>query len=299
MDIEAASRIYRLVRHLRFEPEPWTALKCLLALLAVVARAKPSAAFGFLSDNNEGDLRALRDTLVGIGLPTVITRPIYKSASRHLGGFPPKVVRAFQKSDSESYERRHDYLLWVGADPKMRSEIKAAVYDPLRVGAVLGYPDCCVLDENSRNERMNRAFATALVEKVGDDEARVLEALRRNLKVDIEFDPGDNLVRTDEEFPFVFHIACDTCLRESAAPSAHLNQEFEHLANTVDVSLQQTLIAMSKIAVEIGRIAHDSDARGLSPDTVDRPTVLNLEYLATRAEETYLQFVAKRPVHME
>lgn len=102
-------------------------IKDLLALVSVTAGFKPIAAFGFLSENNEGEIRNLRDRVVDLGLKTQITTFIQKPSARHLDDFPAEVVRAFQIFDREKDQGRRDYLLWVARESSAVSAVKLAV----------------------------------------------------------------------------------------------------------------------------------------------------------------------------
>jgi hypothetical protein len=109
--------IYSRARRLDFSPSPWVGIKDLLALVAVTAGFKPIAAFGFLSENNEGEIRNLRDRVVDLGLKTQIATFIQKPGARHLDGFPAEVVRAFQIFDGEKVGLE-------GAGRRMRIQMK-------------------------------------------------------------------------------------------------------------------------------------------------------------------------------
>lgn len=258
--------------------------KDLLALAAVMAGEKPAAAFGFLSDDNEGEIRGLREELVNLGLETVVTRSIRKPTSRHLDGFPSDLIGAFDLHDLEADRYRRDFLLWVAVDTRLRRQIKAAVNAPASVGPLLGYPSCCVRREEDLHREMGRAFATAVIEAAGPDGKSVLAALRNDVKVTVETSGHANLWKTDEAYPFVFHTACDSCLASSESPTGKLNAQFQTLAAELDPALQRTILEMARLEVQFGRICSESDDKGLSPETIDSETRQRLDSFSETCE---------------
>jgi hypothetical protein len=284
MEQRRLKSIYRAARGLRFSPSPWVSTKDLLALAGVMAGKKPGAAFGFLSDDNEGEIRELREELVNLGLETVITRSIRRPVSRHLDGFAPDVIAAFDSHELEADRRRRDFLLWVSIGAQLRQQIKAAVNAPASVGQLLGYPSCCVRREEDSHREMDRTFGTAVIEAAGPDAKSVLAVLRNDVKVTVETSGHANLWKTDEAYPFVFHTACDSCLTSPENPTGKLNAQFQTLAADLDPALQRTILEMSQLEVEIGRICSESDENGLSPETIDSETRQRLDNLSETCE---------------
>jgi hypothetical protein len=251
-------------------------MKDLLSLVAVSADIKPVAAYGFLSKDNESEIRRLRDRVVDLGLKTLITTAIEKPVVRYLDGFPPDVVRAYEIFEKEK-DRGRDFLLWVGRDGGAISAIKRAVNAPASVGIVLGYPTCCVEHEDYLNREMQRALATAYVKAVGPEGQKVLTALRDDLGVTVETHGRMTVWQTDQVYPFVFHSACERCLINDDSPSALLNKKNEALAADLDPALHRTIVEMAELQVEFGQVCSDADEKGLSPESIDQKTRARLQ----------------------
>ncbi len=48
-------------------------------------------------------------------------------------------------------------------------------------------------------------------------------------------------IKSNKQFPFVFHHACDDCMKESDSPTAKLNKKYEKFTQTIDSELYQYL----------------------------------------------------------
>ena len=284
MNYDRLRSVYSRALRLEFSPSPWVSVKDLLALVAVAARIKPVAAFGFLSDDNEGAIRSLRDRVIDLGLRALITAAIRKSSARHLDGFSTDVVRAFELFDKEKGQGRRDFLLWVTRESAVISEIKLVVDAPASVGRLLGYPLCCVEHEEGLHREMQRAFTTGLVEAVGADTEKLLSALRDDLGVTTEIGGRMTLWQTDQAYPFVFHSACELCLASDQSPTALMNKQYESFAADIDPALHRTIMQMAEVEVQFGQICSGAEAKGLSPDSIDEKTKARLGSLSKRCD---------------
>lgn len=77
----------------------------------------------------------------------------------------------------------------------------------------------------------------------GNDPERIAEAWRENRKVAFEFEPkvAERVPRTHSLFPFVQHIACESCLRPGDTPTALLNSVYRDLVAETDSALYEYL----------------------------------------------------------
>jgi len=291
-DIERLRAVYRSLRGVRFAPTPWVSLKDLLALLAVVARLKSVAAFGFLDDDNEGSIRQLREALINFGLTTILTPEIWRPSSSYLEGFPSEIVAALEQEYEGRYPRNRKSLLWVTCDATKSSAIKNVVRNAAQVGHMLGYPVCCVEQDVAELKRDNRAIATAVMDAVGTDPEpqAILNVLRNPLPVESSL--NDNLIRTDERFPFVFHAACNECLTSEESQTAALNAAYEKLAHEIDNALVTAMRRMAPLEAAIQRIGYESELHGLTYETLSAGTKQKLAALNANCRELYLSLTS-------
>jgi hypothetical protein len=122
-----------------------------------------------------------------------------------------------------------------------RKRLKGALLTKQEASLLLDYPECCVQVEVGVNLKDQTEFLTALIAKVGNDEQSIARALREDVGVGVSdevFTLG-NVARTDALFPFVIHVACDSCLASQTSPTAQLNSAYEKLARDLDPQLTQ------------------------------------------------------------
>lgn len=173
----------------------------------------------------------------------------------------------------------------------MRGEIRRAVNGELEAGTLLGYPDCCVAQRQARGLRYKQAFSKAIIDAVGTDPKAVERALREDLRVPIPsgtvLDP--NIQRTDEQFPFVQHIACDSCLASDHSPSAQLNRVYEELAREIAPALHRVIREMGAVEAKIGRITDAAKSQGLTPQLLEHETREQLDSLLRDRDRIYAE----------
>ena len=158
---------------------------------------------------------------------------------------------------------------------------------------MLGYPTCCVKRHELVQGDYRRAFATAIVAAVGKDPRAVECALREDLKVEIAGeDPEDreNMVRTDELFPFVFHAACDTCLSSDQSPTAELNRNYEQLAQQYDRTFHHGFRQMRGINAQIEKLINEAESQGFGPGELKGQLRALLNSLFADRDRIYSRF---------
>jgi hypothetical protein len=135
-------------------------------------------------------------------------------------------------------------VLWFCANKDDRKGLKGSVLTKREAGTLLGYPSCCVEFQVENDAKSDIAFMNALTNRVGGDEQAILRASKEDLKVEIPDDVHkvENVPRTDAQFPFVMHVACDSCLGSDDSPSAGLNASYQALARYLDPALEQLIL---------------------------------------------------------
>jgi hypothetical protein len=291
--IQYARRVLGSVRRIPFSDEPMIEVADHLALLTVVSGVRPIGAFGFAEKGNGERLEMLREILVGQRLNCVITKQIPHRDRRVLRDAIGDLAEVWERIDAESDARHTGRLLWVYQKPEMEEQIKKALDRQLEVGLLLGYPPCCVEAHEATQARFERAFAAAIVAAVGTDPGAVERALREDHKVQIEGDPTDseNMRRTDALYPFVFHVACNSCLSSDDSPSAKLNREYGALARQYDQAFHHWFQEMAKIGVEIGQVILEAEKQNLRPDELKEPLRSQLRELFDRRDRIYVHIV--------
>ena len=239
--IEKARTLHQATRHLQFCEIDTIDIKDRLALATVAAGLRP---LGVL----EGDgvqRERIRDILVSHGLHTLVSRSVWTRKERRLDQYP--LLRLLDEVKTPTKGQR---VLWFCASSDDRRQLKTCVLTKKDAGVLLGYPHCCVEFEVDIDARFDVAFLNAVIAKVGSDERSILGALKEDVAVDIPDDIPklQNISRTDAQFPFVLHVACDSCLDSETSPSAKLNASYETLARAVDPSFLELILQVRTLS---------------------------------------------------
>ena len=150
--------------------------------------------------------------------------------------------------------------VWLFDDPNVKNTIKDVVKGDIRIGDLLGYPKCCVdwftqtrtnslidcyylclntpgliLDDDGVTSFLLKYFET---NHVPNNEKRILNIQRNHVG------------KTVLKYPFVFHQACLTCLKNLISPTAKLNKKYERFARLVSEEFYEKLIDESKKAAD-------------------------------------------------
>ena len=163
---------------------------------------------------------------------------------------PSNVLDKFCKS------RGYGRYVWIFNDPNEKNTIKDVVRGNIRVGDLLEYPKCCVdwfteAQTNSLIDCYNLCLNTSGLilnddgvvkflidyfetDSVPNNEKRILDIKKNHVK------------KTISQYPFVFHQACATCLKNFASPTARLNQRYGEFARLISQRFYQTLLDESK-----------------------------------------------------
>jgi hypothetical protein len=291
-DPKRVQHVFERARHWNFYPHPAGNLKDLLALLSVAAGLRPVAAFGFHDLSTEGFARDLKDKVGNLGMRTLITGPIRNDRSLGSQGVDDSILEVIRREGNERFQRNKTMLLWVFSTADLREKILEIVEGNTEAGTLLGYPQCCVDHNRALGRAGNQAFFQAIIKTVGNDPDKVLRALREDLKVEIENCAweSDNAVRTDTKFPFLLHIACDTCLDSDESPSALLNLQLQKLAEEVGHGFADTIRGVTTLDAARTQLIIDSERKGLGPDTIDEATRQQLYDLDRQMDQVSRDF---------
>jgi len=251
--IEKARLLYQATKRLLFSDIPVIDLKDRLALATVAAGLRP---IGVL----EGDgleLERVREEVINHGLLTLTSKVVWAQIewpSNH------PLLRYFQVVGETRTPTNSRRVLWVCANPEDRRKLKSGPLMKHEAGQLLSYPACCVQFQVEADVKANTEFMAALIAKVGDDERSIAEAWKDDVGVELSDDvfAMDNVPRTDERFPFVIHVACDSCLSSDMCQSAQINASYEKLALELDPQLHKSIRQIRELCVGF-REASDAD----------------------------------------
>ena len=269
--IQRARRILGSVRNLRLNEEACLDVSERVALLTLVSDLRDVAAFGFGEGDNEARLVAVQRELEKHGLRTLITTQIPHEPWERLKESIGDICKVFDLVDEESDSRRTGRLLWVFREARKSDQARLVMERKLESGILLSYPECCVRHHTEIHANFERAFATAIIAAVGTDPVAVEQALRGDLKVEIPGDPtgSRNIRSTDERFPFVLHIACDSCLSSDDSPTAQLNRSYGELVRQYDRRFHQLFLELAKANAEANRLIREAEEKGFEPGNVE------------------------------
>jgi hypothetical protein len=136
---------------------------------------------------------------------------------------------------------------WVCRNKHDANAISKGI-DQVAAGQLLGYPGCCIDALQQDNADFEDALVRGWTREFGDDPERIGQAWRENRKVHVEFEPkaAHRVPRTFALFPFVQHIACESCLGPGDTPTAGLNFAYRDLVAESDPALFDYLITVAR-----------------------------------------------------
>jgi hypothetical protein len=214
-----------------------------LSLLAAVAGIRPCAILSLMTPEV---LAAVRDILISSGVLTALVRGVRRERPRH---DIPKELSAVFDQEGRNLDTP---VLWVCATPDVRQRIKR---NEEPVAVLLGYPACCIEQDEREMRIVNEAFRKALVAKAAERADTLRQAIRENWKVSVGEEAaaileGRRVVGAAREFPFIFHTPCDGCLGHADSPSARLNDKFSDFGRQVDPDLHAAILEHARLFLE-------------------------------------------------
>ena len=237
LDIERARHVITLTKGIHFTDGAFTDARERLSLLTVASRVRPIALF---LDFEKAGLQRLKDLLINIGFVAFVGKLRSSGRTSSDDSYTPEVVAVLKRYLSEDDHR----ALWVCNSSEDRQRIRNRATD---FGALLGYPECCVhWDQQAHDE-----FVAAIVRASHGDAHEVERHLKQNIQVGVTVPHEDNVPRTERLYPFVMHIACDSCLGTGDSPSSLLNQQYQSLVRDVDALLHDVLLQLGEKAWRI------------------------------------------------
>ncbi len=193
--------------------------------------------------------------------------------------------QASSKMNLKSYEATHSYFylnqneivpnhildkfcrsrgfgrnIWVYDDPGIKNDIDDVIQGNIRIGDLLEYPKCCVdwLVETQTKSLIDcycLSISTALAQL--SDSATVgflLDYYQTdhvpNNEETIQSIRKNHVRKTISKYPFVFHHACRSCLKNSNSPTAKLDQRYGRFARSISQEFYQQLVNESKKMVK-------------------------------------------------
>lgn len=220
----------RRLRSLRFSTDSYADLRDKLAIITLGASFKECfQEFGdnaYMIDEHTEDFKRMGFKVKVTGLPP----PYFHSI--------PKVPSWFLKEYMlvSNVERQNEHCVWLYVKNNVESKILSSLSGELDEGYLLGYPDCCIKwYEDMWRKSVEVLYHYILRRYTLKDRYEVTEAFKHSkarffTHLFVQMFTDVNLEKTVRIFPFVFHIACEKCLRNSKSPTASINNRNEHLA---------------------------------------------------------------------
>lgn len=140
--------------------------------------------------------------------------------------------------------------LWVTRAPELAEAYTSGNPAPLGYTTLLGYPRCCATwHYDCYFARGTEAFCDVYLKQMSP--AEICEFLRDG------WEPTSGwflpqafylagVLRGNQTFPYIDHVACPTCLRDTASPSANMNAVNQALGERLDPQRSQAVSAWAR-----------------------------------------------------
>jgi hypothetical protein len=234
--IKKSREIWREVGEIFLEDAPNLDASEHIGLLTVVAAIRPVGLFLGVPDSEAEKLLHLLPRIDLIAFVGRVPEPVCTWESPHHADIT-SIFRGGLESSA----------FWVCRDEDDANTINKGI-DQLTAGELLAYPGCCIDAHQQDNADFEDALVRAWIREFGDDPERIAQAWREKRKVHVEFEPkaAVRVRRTLALFPFVQHIACESCLRKGDTPTAALNSAYRDLVSEADPGLCDYLVAVAR-----------------------------------------------------
>jgi hypothetical protein len=211
-----------------------------IGILTVIAGVRPVA---LLLDVADSEIERLVRLLRQVNLIAFVGRgpqPVCTWQSPH----PAEITHIFRS-------RLESSAFWVCRNKHDVQTINKSI-DQVVAAQLLRYPGCCIDAHQQDNAEFEDALVRGWASEFGDDPERIAKAWHEDRKVSIEFEPkvATRVPRTHSLFPFVQHIACDSCLGPGDTPTARLNSSYRDLVAETDPPLHEYLLRMARRSEE-------------------------------------------------
>ena len=209
-----------------------------VGLLTVIAGVRPVALFADFADSEvEKLVRSLRQVHL-IAFVGRVPEPAYTWGTPHRAEIT-SIFRSGLRSPA----------FWVCRNKDDADTITNGI-DQVMAGRLLRYPGCCIDAQQQDNADLEDALVRAWTRQFGDDPERIAQAWHEDRKVRIEFEPkaAHRVPRTFALFPFVQHIACESCLGPGDTPTAVLNSAYRNFVAEADPGLCDYLVGAARLS---------------------------------------------------
>ncbi len=172
---------------------------------------------------------------------------------------PEKIVKEF----STSYSAGKQILIY--RDSKIKSSLKQLTSGKQRLGDLLNYPSCCVnWMVKTKTKSLEDCYNFAK-ENLGDHPDDLIEFLLTNFESDRIPDNEERMddiienhvMKTVSTYPFVFHQACTSCLKDNNSSTAKLNKTYRNFAKEISEKFYQKILDESIKLIEHGMKQHN------------------------------------------
>jgi hypothetical protein len=207
-----------------------------VGLLTVIAGIRPVALLLDVADLEVKKLVRLLGQVDLVAFVGGVPEPVCTWESPH----PAEIASIFRgKLQSSAF--------WVCRDKDDANTINNGI-DQVNAGRLLAYPECCIDAQQQDNADLEDALVRGWTRHFGDDPERIAQAWHDDRKVRIEFESkaAHRVPRTFALFPFVQHIACESCLGPGDTPTAVLNSAYRDLVAESDPGLCDYLVGAAK-----------------------------------------------------
>jgi hypothetical protein len=205
-----------------------------ISLLTVIAGVRPVALFLDMDEPNKSALARLlgKSQLFAVDAPGPTMAYTWESP------YPNEITDLFRRDESSP-------ALWVCS---RRDDVRAVRMglDQIAAGRLLCYPECCVAVNQQENAGFDIAVIGAYLRAFDGDPSRIAQALRDDRNVIVDWNDDNRVPRTMARYPFVQHIACESCLVTDASPTAALNSRYQEIAVVTDPQLHDYIVRLAK-----------------------------------------------------
>ncbi len=135
--------------------------------------------------------------------------------------------------------------VWIYPNRAIEASIERVVRGEINAGLLLGYPTCCIEnEETTRIAMVEKAYSYLVNTNPGASLDDLVAILSKDPALPSEeFDEAlGTVARTLAKYPFVFHQACKACLLGVDSPTYLLNNRHKELALKISVKLHDNIL---------------------------------------------------------
>jgi len=246
-DFAKAKVLFEATKRLKFAEIPAVDLKDRISVLTIASGLRRA---GVLETWGQR-LPRTRDLMISQGLFTSVATCVWSRIER-----PSQMPYAavLQALDEKRVAGKPKHVLWLYDSAESREMHRMPSFTQQQAGTLLQYPSCCVEFESGFMSKWSQANLEHLITTIGEDEEKLLAAVGRMRKFpDLKIPLPDNGLRTERQFPFALHVACDSCLSTPGSPSHLVNTRYSDLVREVSPDLHAVIEKIQGIYGSIER----------------------------------------------